>query len=258
MKTRPVRLNVLSDLHLSRGELPHPHTDADIVILAGDLGRPEQAMAWARGFARPVLFVPGNHEYYGGGIRTTDDQLRALTAGSSVHVLQQDECVLAGVRFLGATLWTGFQVDREVEARVKAMAACAALMRDFKTVASAEKPGGIYSPEESTHVFARHRAWLAERLAIPFEGPTVVVTHHAPSWASIHPRFAGSPYNNAFVSDLEDLMGARRVALWIHGHTHDSFDYVVHGTRVLCNPRGYLKDGANENGAFDPELVVSV
>jgi hypothetical protein len=86
----------------------------------------------------------------------------------------------------------------------------------------------------------------------------VVVTHHAPSRQSIHPRFAGSPLNACFVSDAERLMGVERVVLWIHGHTHDSFDYTVGGTRVLCNPRGYAKNGVNENAAFEAGLVVQV
>jgi hypothetical protein len=85
-----------------------------------------------------------------------------------------------------------------------------------------------------------------------------VVTHHAPSPASIHPRFAASPLNACFVSNAEHLLDGDRVRLWIHGHTHDSFDYVVNGTRVVCNPRGYAKNGVNENPRFDAEFVVDV
>ena len=86
----------------------------------------------------------------------------------------------------------------------------------------------------------------------------MVVTHHAPARGSVHPRFAGSPVNPCFVSDLAETMGGERVRLWIHGHTHDSADYDVAGTRVLCNPRGYAKDGVDENPRFDPSLVVEV
>lgn len=84
------------------------------------------------------------------------------------------------------------------------------------------------------------------------------MTHHAPSPKSIHPRFAGSLLNACFVSDVEKLMDRDRVALWVHGHTHDSFDYVVNGTRVVCNPRGYAKLGTAENSAFDPGFTVDV
>ena len=95
-------------------------------------------------------------------------------------------------------------------------------------------------------------------LATPHAGPTVVITHHAPSRKSIHPRFERSLVNPCFVSDAERLLDGTRAGLWIHGHTHDSFDYVVNGTRVLCNPRGYAKNGVNENDRFDPDLVVEV
>ena len=74
----------------------------------------------------------------------------------------------------------------------------------------------------------------------------------------MHPRFAGSLLNACFVSDAEHLLGAGRTGLWVHGHTHDSFDYAVNGTRVICNPRGYARDGVNENPHFDPGLVIEV
>jgi hypothetical protein len=85
-----------------------------------------------------------------------------------------------------------------------------------------------------------------------------VITHHAPSRHSIHPRFADSLLNACFVSDAAHLLGADRVSLWIHGHTHDSFDHRVNGTRVVCNPRGYARGGVNENPAFDPHFSVEV
>jgi Icc-related predicted phosphoesterase len=64
--------------------------------------------------------------------------------------------------------------------------------------------------------------------------------------------------NACFISRLEHLMDGARVRLWIHGHTHDSFDYTVNGTRVVCNPRGYAKNGVNENARFDPDYIVEI
>ena len=84
-----------------------------------------------------------------------------------------------------------------------------------------------------------------------------MITHHAIG-PSIHPRYAGSLLSACFVSDAEHLVNGEREQLWIHGHTHDSFDYVVGGTRVICNPRGYAKNGVNENPHFDPDLIVEV
>ncbi len=92
--------------------------------------------------------------------------------------------------------------------------------------------------------------------AQPFDGKTVVVTHHAPSPRSVHPRYAQDLLTPAFASDLEGLMDASRVALWIHGHTYEAFDYRVHGTRIVCNPRGYAPDQLSEG--FRADLVARV
>jgi predicted phosphodiesterase len=250
-----VKLNVLSDLHLSRGELPVPENDADVVILAGDIARPQPAIAWAMQIAKPVLYVAGNHELYGGTIEGTAAELKRLAAGSNVRVLDCEEALIDKVRFLGATLWTDFRIAGEGEARAEAIREAERFMRDFSVVRTGEAP---FTPDASAALFARHAAWLAARLAEPHSGPTVVITHHAPSPKSIHPRFAGSPLNACFVSDAERLLDGRRTQLWLHGHTHDSFDYRVNGTRVLCNPRGYARDGVNENPAFDAGLTVRI
>lgn len=250
-----MKLNVLSDLHLSLAPLPVPQNDADVVVLAGDIARPKEAIAWARGFAKPVLYVPGNHEFYGGSIDGTVAELRRLSAGTNIRVLEDDEVAIGGVRFLGTTLWTDFMLSGEGPERQAAMQAAQRFMRDFAVIRTGE---ATFTPQDSAALFARHAAWLAGRLAAPHAGPTVVITHHAPSTKSIHARFAGSALNACFVSDAERLIDGRRAALWIHGHTHDGFDYVVNGTRVLCNPRGYAKNGVNENAWFDADLSVEV
>jgi predicted phosphodiesterase len=250
-----MRLNVLSDLHLSLGPLRVPRNDADVVVLAGDIARPREAIAWASGFAKPVLYVPGNHEFYGGSIAGTVAELKRLPAGTNIRVLEDDELTIGGVRFLGTTLWTDFMLFGEGEKRATAMQEAQRFMRDFTRIRLGEAP---FTPQASAALFAQHAAWLAAKLAQPHAGPTVVITHHAPSRKSIHPRFADSLMNACFVSDAERLIDGGRARLWIHGHTHDSFDYVVKGTRVLCNPRGYAKDGVNENSLFDADLSVEV
>lgn len=250
-----MKLNVLSDLHLSQGELPIPDTDAELVVLAGDIARPARAIAWASRIPKPVLYVAGNHEFYGGTIESTAAELKRLSAGTNVRVLDCEQALIGGVRFLGATLWTDFRIAGEGEARAAAVREAERFMRDFSVVRIGEER---FTPQASAALFAQHAAWLEARLAEPHRGPTVVITHHAPSPKSIHPRFDGSPLNACFVSDAERLLDGRRSSLWIHGHTHDGFDYVVNGTRVLCNPRGYAKDGVNENRAFDAELQIEI
>ena len=112
---RIVKLNILSDLHLSRGALTLPENDADVAILAGDIARPPEAVAWASGFPIPVIYVPGNHEFYGGSILGTVDALRQQCAGTQIHLLDNDEAIIGGVRFLGTTLWTDFMLFGEGE-----------------------------------------------------------------------------------------------------------------------------------------------
>ncbi len=253
-----MKLHVLSDLHLSVGGLEPSQTDADVVILAGDIARPAAAIAWAARFAQPVLYVIGNHEFYGGSLSGTTRELQRLSQGTNVRVLDCDEIVIGGVRFLGATLWTDFMLFGVGESRDWAIMQACALVRDFNRIRRDETSDALFTPADAAALFDRHTAWLAAHLATPFPGPTVVVTHHAPSPRSIHPRFAGLPLNACFVSDLDHLLDGRRVALWIHGHTHDSFDYVVNETRVVCNPRGYAKNGVNENPMFDPKRVIAL
>jgi predicted phosphodiesterase len=253
---RCMKLHVMSDLHLSLAGMDVPDTDADLVVLAGDIARPDAACAWAQRVQKPVIYVAGNHEFYGGDLQGTLDELRRQCAASGLHFLECDAWVFGGVRFLGATLWSDFRVFADDETRVSAMAASSRLIRDFQRISVDAQHSRLFTPHDSQALFDRTVAWLDAQLQQPFDGPTVVITHHAPSPQSVHPRFAGSPLNGCFVSDLERLMGAERVRLWIHGHTHDSFDYSVRGTRVLCNPRGYVMKGVTENAAFDAACVV--
>lgn len=258
MTQHTVRLQVLSDLHLGNTPFNHPHTHADIVVLAGDISRPAQAIEWAQGFEQPVLYVAGNHESYGSSVQRTTIELQKRSAGTNIHFLQNEQRILHGVRFLGTTLWSDFNLFDTDALRQQSIAAAVPFIRDFSRIESDRAPGTSFSPEDMDALFAHNKAWLANALNETFNGPTVVITHHAPSRRSIHDRFKDSLVNSCFVSNSEDLMGSGRVALWIHGHTHNSFDYDVKGTRVLCNPRGYVRDGELENPAFNPELIVEI
>jgi len=253
-----LRLHILSDLHLSCGALEVPRHDADVVILAGDVARPREAIAWAAGLGKPVIFVAGNHEFYGGSIAGTPEALRRAALGTAVRVLDCGEAFIGGVRFLGATLWTDFLLCGAGKGRDEAMREALLRMRDFTRIRLSDDGPAPFMPADSAELFRAHAAWLERSLAEPHDGPTVVVTHHAPSPGSIHPRFAGSPLNACFVSDAERLLDGSRAALWVHGHTHDSHDYVRNGTRVVCNPRGYSRSGVNENPRFDPGFRVAL
>jgi predicted phosphodiesterase len=248
-----MRIHVLSDLHLEFAEFCAPVAGADVVVLAGDIDVKGRAVQWAlQRFTCPVVLVAGNHDFYGSNFASVERRMRAAARGSNVHVLENESVVIQGVRFLGATLWTDYQLTGNAPlAQWDALRS----MNDFRRIRN-----GCFRKITPADLLERHRAsrrFLETALAEPFEGKTVVVTHHAPCELSLSERFRRAPghLNAAYASRLEPLMGPN-VALWVHGHTHDSCDYEVYGTRVVCNPRGYAPDDTNK--AFDAGLVVTL
>ncbi len=271
-----MKLRVLSDLHLEH-HTPEtvPDCDADLVVLAGDIANGRHGIDWAARHLRgPIVYVPGNHEYYDSTFTRVDAQLGAAAAAHrQVHLLTGSVAVFelpgqAPVRVLGTTWWADYALfGRE---RIEdAMQACAKVMLDHRLISveaendsvdSGHGGGGLrhFTPADA---LARHRAesaWLAGELETPFAGATVVVTHHAPDLGSLDPRYAHDLASAGFISRRPDLV--QRADLWIHGHTHTSFDYRVDRARVVCNPRGYVRrgDGALENPKFDWGYVVEV
>lgn len=249
-----MKIQLLSDLHTEFGSFELPNTDADVVVLAGDIGVGRLAITWAGEFVeKPCVMVLGNHEYYRQvGTDFVDWMKEKAEKYPHLHLLENDQVVIDGVRFLGATLWTDFAVQGQ-----PAVAASIAQeqISDFSVIRTTPGHRPLL-PEETVEWHQASRGWLEARLAEPHEGPTVVVTHHGPSVRSIHPRYQGHWLNGAFASDLGDMVATSGAAAWFHGHTHDSFDYQLGETRVVCNPRGYPPDELNPN--FDPRLVIEV
>ncbi len=247
-----MRIRILSDLHLELRPFAPPPAAADVVILAGDIDNGTAAIDWARrSFAEPVLFVPGNHEYYDGHFQTVHAEFATAagpTSGGNVRLLDCSEWHYGGVRFLGCTLWADYSLLPAHE-RAASMDRMRRYIPDYRIIGFEER---ILQPEDSVALCTQHRAWLAARLGEPFPGATVVITHFVPHRGSIAPRFEGNFANPVFIVPLDDLMG--RAALWVHGHTHGNFDYMVGGTRIVCNPRGY----PDEATGFIPDLVVEV
>jgi Icc-related predicted phosphoesterase len=126
-------------------------------------------------------------------------------------------------------------------------------MTDFSII---QNNSQRFTPEDVIRLHTASREWLAATLAEPFDGRTVVVTHHAPSSQSVHQRYASDLLTPAFASNLESLMDGDGVALWIHGHMHESYDYEAYGTRVVCNPRGYAPNALNPD--FRPDWLIVI
>ncbi len=250
------RFRVFSDLHLEFCDWTPPPAPADAILLAGDIAVGTHGIEWARRqFAdKPIVYVPGNHEFYGARLPEALEALRSAANRCDIHFLDGDECTLDGVRFLGATLWTDYALYGSAKAQLaRAMAEAKHHMNDFRMISWTD--GSRFTPELVREMHLTRAQWLADKLAEPFAGPTVVITHHLPHLLSIHPKYEGTALNPCFASDLDHLVRAP-VTLWVHGHTHESIDYVVNGTRVVCNPRGYLPE--EPNPAFDPQGVVEL
>lgn len=244
-----MRIRVLSDLHLEVAPFDPPPVPADVVVLAGDIHNGAAGVEWAKeAFSAPVIFVAGNHEPFDAEFDATAAALKRAAEGSNVRVLDREEVVLAGVRFLGCTLWSDFELYGPAD-RDGMLEALRRVAPDFRVIALGERR---FTTDDWVALHHAHRAWLDARLAVPSAGPTVVVTHFLPHPGSIAPRFASHPLNPAFASNLEPLVA--RSTLWIHGHTHAASDYRVGGARVVCNPRGY----PGESTGFRDDLVVTL
>ena len=267
-----MKIQLFSDLHLEHSERHPPFSlpaiSADVVVLAGDIDNGTRAIDWAeQAFPdRTVLYVPGNHEYYDAELQTAAAALKTRARRSAnVHVLDNDELTIDGVRFLGSTLWTDFELFGR-DRMTPVIAESLRCVVDFRKIRLGRD---FLTPQHTIDLHRDAVSFLQQRLAQPFAGKTVVVTHHAPHPNSVHPRWTGNLANAAFVSDLTRLMG--QSALWFHGHTHDSFDFAVNGTRVLANPMGYRTSNwrearatdaplrvVSENKRFDPAMVVEI
>jgi len=223
---RMMRIHLLSGLHNEFSSFTPQVLDVDVRHRC-----PSTRCRWARQcFSGPELYVPGNHEYYGGHLSHTLQKMR-LIGGERVRVLHRDEVIIGGVRFLGATMWTDFAATGNPP-----MASLSAqhAMNDFRQIRT-ENYRRI-RPADLLEQSVKTRDWLCGKLAESFAGPTVVITHHAPSLRSLQDGpHAGTHMDAAYANRWEDLMGGEALALWLHGHCHSAADYEVAGTRVVCN-----------------------
>jgi Icc-related predicted phosphoesterase len=253
-----MRIRVLSDLHLEFGNIRLPHTEADVLVLAGDIWLRDRGVHWAKHLCSPerVIYVPGNHEFYKSEYYATVGRLRMACAATGMRFGHRDEFVIDGVRFLCATLWTDFELYG-ADHREAAMREAEDEMNDFKLITlSAAYQARRLRADDVLEMHEADREFLETRLNTPFVGRTVVVTHYLPSARSIDERYGTSLLNASYASSLDRMIERTRPTLWIHGHTHDSFDYSIGSTRIICNPRGYTPDELNPK--FDPTLIVEV
>mgnify|MGYP000025194859 FL=1 len=286
-----MNIQLLSDLHLENnpGFMPAPAPGADVLVLAGDIGSYQNNSALSasgdtdfglgrfspqNGWPTPVLFVPGNHEYDGLDFDEAHQRLQATCARLGITWLEREVLHLNGVRFVGTTLWADFdalgplagqalpekipphfnhpnsQYTRQLKARDKAFRAANYYLRKTGT----QRAGEPWLAEGMRDQALLCQDWLSAALDAPFDGPTVVVTHFAPSLHSADPRYGQTPGTAGFCNALDGLL--HQAQWWLHGHLHCPSDYTLNGCRVVANPLGYAHKG--EQVLFKPQHVLTV
>lgn len=252
-----MKLHIISDIHLEFGKLKYTPPDCDVVVCVGDVHPGVLGLIWAAEtygslLGVPVIFVAGNHEFWGKRrLWHHYDKMRAKAKNLGIHFLQNDEVVIDGVRFLGCTLWTDLNLMGD---QPLALVRASADLKDYQNIYS-----GINKRLQPFHTLREHKIsfdFLTKSLNTPFGGKTVVVTHHAPSEQSCISHFRGNPLNYLYASNLDRFIEIMAPELWCHGHVHQSNDYIIGTTRIICNPRGY--DDYEPNPKFDPQLVIDI
>lgn len=248
-----MKISYMSDLHLEFGSSPLRESDikGDVLVLCGDISSsPRSLGGFIERFSaleKPIIVILGNHELYGMDWNTGPSLYKEVLDGIPfVHFLENGFCIIEGVRFLGSSLWTDFAGGRQGET-------CEREMSDFSLI----KNNGKSLTWRDASV--RHKdslKWLSDALCDPHDGKTVIVTHTAPSYLSNSPRFASSQISGGFCSNLEAFIECHPIDVWIHGHLHNSSDYEIGKTRVLCNPYGY--EGIEINPQWNPQRFLEI
>jgi predicted phosphodiesterase len=276
-----MRIQLFSDLHLERDPTFEPiiHHGTDVIVLAGDVGSyqarsrlQDEDFGLARfapartGSPAQVLYVPGNHEFDSLEYNLAYARLRGVCEGLGIAWLDGEILVTGGVRFIGSTLWADFDaiaaqetdITKQLQARNKAFRAANYYLSKNTTL----RDGVPVLAEGQREMSLACQDWLRAALTTPFDGPTVCVTHYAPSLRSADPRYGVSPGTAGFCNAMDELIPHADV--WMHGHLHCVNDYVVEGNaggrqkacRVVANPLGYANKGEQE--AFRPDLIIEI
>lgn len=257
-----MKIQIQSDLHTelsSAGDMPAiMPTDADILVLAGDIGDGLNGAKWvaeqATRLTIPVIYIMGNHEFhfhdYPGLIHEARAWLEKNAPG--VHFLECNSLTLGEVRFLGTTLWTDYKAAEPQFTRTETMNNAETDWGDHREISFDNNRR--FLPDDALQAHRESLGWLKHQLTIPFSGKTVVVTHHAPSNACQRFNETLNIKSGCFQSRLDYLMGDD-IDLWIFGHTHFNLDTEINGTRLVCNQ---ANDPEKQATAYDPIKTVEI
>jgi Icc-related predicted phosphoesterase len=191
---------------------------------------------------KPVLYVLGNHEFYGKAYPKLIESLKEAAKGTNVTILEKDTVRIGDVNFLGCTLWTDFELFGNPRI---AGHQCTQIMTDFKKIRLSPKYSKLRSIDVST-IHRRSLQWLKSELEKHRGEKNVVITHHGPSILSLPYEYKEDISSAAYVSNLERVIEEFEPDYWVHGHLHNSSSYQVGSCRVVCNPRGYPRERNEE------------
>lgn len=252
----------MSDLHTDAAPFSLPETprDVDCIIIAGDVADGhERSSRWLGEqvvpLGLPVVYVCGNHDYYGHDL---GDDGAELYRQAGVELMHPGRLTIeiAGTRVIGCTLWTDYAINNDVDL---ARAWARYSMPDMQAIDCGLRRVGT---RDLMHAHWRQRLIVESELAADFAGSTIVVTHHAPHPMSLRSPIFIDDSDASFVSDLSEMIEKYHPAAWVHGHLHQTYDYYVSATRIICNPRGYaVVNSAGmrvENRGFVPDLVIEI
>lgn len=256
-----MNIQLLSDLHLETNPdfVPMAAPGADLLVLAGDIGSyqrrrdgstmpdPDWGLRRFADWPVPVVYVPGNHEYDALDWDDTHARLREACERLGLVWLEREVRVIDGVRLVGTTLWSDYDVFGD---RAKAYRAANHYLRKM----DGRRRGALFDAEAMREVALECQQWLEDALRQPWDGPTVVVTHFAPTLHSMDPRYGATPGTAGFCNGLDHLLPL--ADLWLHGHLHCPTDVQVGRCRIRANPLGYADK--QEQAAFRPDALVSI
>lgn len=245
------------DSHLWSGSIPD--TDADIIILAGDIDLGAVGAEWAisesERLGKNILYVLGNHEFYRHEYFSVKADIAKLCEGTNLICLDPAVHCQDGVRFIGTTLWTDYKADINVPQDL-AMLYIDKSLTDHRVIEfDSGNSNGRFKPYHALGIHQRELSWLIEQLNDNFDGKTVVVTHHGPHPICQHPGFPVSEMSGAFHSDLEKLIAEHDIDVWAFGHTHANLDRVVYDTRIVSNQAGYPGENVSD---FDAGFIIDL
>jgi len=251
-----MKLQIVSDLHLEF-EFPELETDKDtILIIAGDLAEIKN-IEHIRNFYdyyssqyRYIIEVLGNHSYYNNNIICGEKYKNEFLINyPNCYLLDNDKITIDNIDILGTILWSDFDNKNYLS-----MFYAYRYMMDYQLIRIVDEKNiaRLLHPDDTYKLCINNKQWLEDNLT---SNESIVITHHAPSYQSIHDYYKGDNLNGAYTSNLENFIyNNPQVKLWMHGHMHNSFDYNINQTRVICNPKGY----GSENKEFKNNLIITI